>query len=226
MDFTPRIKQILQVMLSSDQTISIKELAEKVGVSRRTVQRELEYMNGSLKSYDVQFMSKTGVGVWLEGTDEEKTRLLRDISTGNSYDAANREDRRKRLIIEILKDKGLKKLFYYSSKFKVSEATISADMEAVEKWLYRYDLRIVRKPGSGVEIEGSEANYRRAIRSFINENIDTRVLHDAYENEDGLRGNCDGLSRSNIGQILNNDILKRVVNCIMGMEDSRVMSLT
>lgn len=226
MDFTPRIKQILQVMLSSDQTISIKELAEKVGVSRRTVQRELEYMNGSLKSYDVQFMSKTGVGVWLEGTDEEKTRLLRDISTGNSYDAANREDRRKRLIIEILKDKGLKKLFYYSSKFKVSEATISADMEAVEKWLNRYDLRIVRKPGSGVEIEGSEANYRRAIRSFINENIDTRVLHDAYENEDGLRGNCDGLSRSNIGQILNNDILKRVVNCIMGMEDSRVMSLT
>lgn len=226
MYFTPRIKQILQVMLLTKQTMSIQSLADKVGVSKRTIQRELEYINGSLKSYEIRFMSKTGVGVWLEGAEEEKERLFHDLMRGDSYDVSNREDRRKRLILEILKDKGLKKLFYYSSKFKVSEATISADLEAVEEWLNRHELRIVRKPGSGVEIEGNEGNYRRAIRSFINENIDTALLQEAYENEGEFRTSCEGLSRSNIGQILNNDILKRVINCIMGMGDSRVMSLT
>lgn len=133
MDFTPRIKQILQVMLLTKQTMSIQSLADKVGVSKRTIQRELEYINGSLKSYEIRFMSKTGVGVWLEGAEEEKERLFHDLMRGDSYDVSNREDRRKRLILEILKDKGLKKLFYYSSKFKVSEATISADLEAVWK---------------------------------------------------------------------------------------------
>lgn len=226
MDFTPRTKQILQVMLQTGQTMSVQNLADQVGVSKRTVQRELEYMNASLKSYDVRFMSKTGVGVWLEGNEEEKNRLLADITSGDSYDVSNREDRRKRLILEILKDKGLKKLFYYSSKFKVSEATISADLEAVEEWLNCHGLHIVRKPGSGVEIGGSEGSYRRAIRSFINENLDTRMLREAYENDGSVMESCNGLAQSNIGQLLNNDILKRVVNCIMGLEESRIMSLT
>lgn len=226
MEFTPRTKQILHVLLQEDQTISVKILADKVGVSKRTVQRELEYINGSLKDYEISFMSRTGVGVWLEGSQEEKKRLLLDITKGDSYDVSNKEERRKRLVLEILKDKGLKKLFYYSSKFKVSEATISGDLEAVEEWLNRYGLQVVRKPGSGVAIEGSEGSYRKAIRAFINENMDTRVLHEAYENEEEQSGLCDGLQQSNIGQILNDDILKRVVNCIIGMEDDRVMTLT
>lgn len=226
MEFTPRTKQILNIMLKEDQTMSVQNLAEQVGVSKRTVQRELEYMGSSLKDYEITFMSKTGVGIWLEGNQEEKERLLSDLRSGDSYDMSNREDRRKRLILEILKDKGLKKLFYYSSKFKVSEATVSGDLEAIEEWLNRYDLSVVRKPGSGIAVEGSEGNYRKAIRAFINENIDTKVLHDAYENEEEHSGISDGLQKSNIGQILNDDILKRVVNCIIGMNDARVMTLT
>lgn len=223
---TPRIRQILNIMLNENQTMSVQNLAKQVGVSKRTVQRELEYMNAALKGYDIQFMSKTGVGVWLEGSEDEKNRLREEISSGDSYDVSNREERRKRLILEILKDKGLKKLFYYSSKFKVSEATISTDLEAVEEWLNRYGLNIVRKPGSGVSIEGSERSYRKAIRTFINENIDTKLLQEAYENDESFTGARDGLQQSNIGQILNDDILKRVINCIMGLADDRVMDLT
>lgn len=193
MEATPRTRQILSIMLSTDQTMSVQNLAKAMGISKRTVQRELEYMNSSLKDYEIRFMSKTGVGVWLEGSAEEKERLRKELAGGDSFDVSNREERRKRLILEILKDKGLKKLFYYSSKFKVSEATVSADLEAVEEWLNRYDLRIVRKPGSGISIEGSERAYRKAIRTFINENIDTRLLQDSYENEENFSGACDGL---------------------------------
>lgn len=223
MEFTPRTKQILGVMLKEDQNISVKNLAEKVGVSKRTVQRELEYIDMSLKPYQIQFMSKTGVGIWLEGSAEEKARLLADLQSGDAYDVSNREERRKRLILEILKDKGLKKLFYYSSKFKVSEATVSTDLEAVEEWLNKYELHVIRKPGSGVAIEGSEESYRKAIKAFINENIDTRLLQEAYEFESD---SLEGLAKSNLGQILNDDVLKRVINCILCMEDDRIMNLT
>lgn len=214
MNFTPRLKQILQVMLSADQAMPVKSLAEAIDVSKRTVQRELEYINSSLEGYEIVFRSKTGVGVWLEGEPEEKARLLREISQGDTYDAANREERRKRLILEILKDKGLKKLYYYSSQFKVSEATISGDLEAIESWLNQYHLHITRKPGSGIMIEGSEENYRRAIRVFVDENMDAPFVEEIYNPENDRRKKHELLKKSGVTQILDDEILERVIDCI------------
>ena len=147
MDISARMRQILLALLHENGPISVKLLAEQIGVSKRTVQRELEYMERTLKGYEVRFTSKTGVGVWLEGGEEEKKRLLAEISRGDSYDVSNREDRRKRLVLEILKEKGLKKLYYYSSQFGVSEATVSADLESVESWLGQFGLQISREAG-------------------------------------------------------------------------------
>lgn len=227
MEFTPRMKQILQILLKEEDNISVKNLAEQVGISKRTVQRELGYVDSALKSYELAFKSKTGVGIWLEGAAEEKARLLADISGEDSYDAGNKEERRKRLILEILKEKDLKKLFYYSSQFQVSEATISTDLDAIEEWLNQYGLFIIRKPGSGISIEGNEADYRRALRAFIDENIDTGLLKEAYNMEDeGISGGYERLQKSSIGKILNKDILKRVVDCVIGMNNTRVLTLT
>lgn len=223
---TPRMKQIFQVLLKAPSALPVKSLAEAVGVSKRTVQRELEYIDYALKPYDIRFVSKTGTGVWLEGSDEEKERLLQEIGGSDDYDVSNREERRKRLILEILKEKGLKKLFYYSSQFKVSEATISSDLEAIETWLNRYGLSVNRKPGSGISIEGGEENYRRAIRAFINENMDTRAMREAYEDVSEVSTSYEKLRGSSIGQLLSDDIMKRVMNCIVGMDNARVLTLT
>lgn len=223
MGFTLRLRQILQVMLNREGPISVKLLAESVDVSRRTVQRELEYVQSSLKGYEIQFKSRTGVGVWLEGSQEEKMRLLSDITGGDTYDAANREDRRKRLILEILKEKGLKKLYYYSSQFKVSEATISGDLEAIASWLEQQHLHIVRKPGSGIMIEGSEENYRRAIRIFIDENMDTPFVWDAYDTE---RERLELVKKNSVGKIMDDEVLRRVVSCITEIDAPVIDTLT
>ena len=226
MEMTPRMKQIFQVLLRESAAVSVKYLAEQIGVSRRTVQRELESVNASLKDYDLTFVSKTGVGIRIEGSEEEKERLLAVCSAGGDYDVSNREERRKRLILEILKEKGLRKLYYYSSQFEVSEATISADLEAVEGWLAHYGLTVSRKPGSGIAISGSEESYRRAIRGFIDENIDTKIMREVY-GEDGYDiSSYKTLKKSNIGQILNNDIVKRVMDCITKLGHNKVLTLT
>lgn len=225
MEMTSRMKQLLLVLLKEQKPISVKYLAEQTGISKRTVQRELEYIEASLKGYELRFLSKTGVGVWLEGDEEEKRRLSSDISNRDMYDAGNREERRKRLILEILKEKGLRKLFYYSSQFGVSEATISTDLEAVEKWLNRYGLHVNRKPGSGIAIDGSEECYRKAIRAFIHENIDTEVLRQSFEQEHD-RTYYESVKKSNIGKVLNDEIMKRVMDCIAGIDHAKMLTLT
>ena len=225
MNLTPRLKQIVIVLLGEENVISVRELADRIGVSKRTVQRELEYLGSELEPYHIRFESKTGRGVWLTGSSEDKKTLLAELTKEDNYDVSNRDTRRKRLILEILKEKGLKKLFYYASQFQVSEATISTDLEAVEGWLGAQQLTITRKPGSGIAVVGTEESYRRAIRTFIEENMDTKVMHEFYEKSDE---GCDfkSIYGTGISQILKDDIVKRVVNCIGSMEDERVMTLT
>ena len=225
MNLTPRLKQILMIMLEEDEVIPVKELAVRIGVSKRTVQRELEYIGNSLKQYRITFETKTGKGVWIAGSKEDKQKLLTELRQNDSYDVSNREERRKRLVLEILKNKGLKKLFYYASQFQVSEATISTDLEAVEGWLNEQHLTVTRKPGSGIEVNGTEKNYRRAIRTFIEENIDTQMIRESYEIEEAGK-EVNAIYGSSMGQILNETILKRVVNCLSAIEDKRMLTLT
>ncbi len=226
MEMTSRMKQIMQVLLQESGAVSVKYLAEQIGVSRRTVQRELESIDTSLRGYDLTFVSKTGVGIRIEGSEEEKSRLLAVCASGDDYDVSNREERRKRLILEILKEKGLRKLYYYSSKFAVSEATVSADLEAVEGWLARYGLFVGRKPGSGISIEGSEENYRRAIRGFIDENIDTKIMQEVYGVDGYDFSSYQILKKSSIGQILNDDIVSRVIDIVSRFGHNKVLTLT
>lgn len=224
MNMTPRMKRIIIAMLQEDRIMAVKELAEKVGVSKRTIQRELDGGKDCFSDCELTFEAKTGKGVWISGSLEEKQRMLADLTGEDNYDVSDREERRKRLILEILKEKGLKKLFYYASQFQVSEATISTDLEAVEGWLSTHQLRVVRKPGSGIEIQGTEKDYREAIRAFIEENLDTKMLREAYEiNRTWVD---EKQYKSNFGQVLDDDIFKRVVNCIAGMENQRVLTLT
>lgn len=217
-DFTPRMQQMLLVLLGEPGAISVQSLAARVHVSKRTVQRELEYLPKPLKKYGLQFCSKTGTGVWLEGGKAEKEQLAMMLEREDVLDVSDRGERRKRLILEILKDKTLKKLYYYSDLFGVSEATVSSDLEAVEGWFSSCHLNIVRKPGYGVFMEGSERDFRSALRAFIDENMDTRIIREMYEerNQDV----------KNIYHILDDDILKRVTACILRLRDRRIMNLT
>ena len=224
MNLTPRLRKILLILLEKDTTMSVQELAERVGVSKRTVQRELEYLGNELDAYGISFESRTGKGVWLSGDTEQKKKLQQELCRSDDYDVSDREDRRKRLLLEILKDKGLKKLFYYADLFQVSEATVSSDLESVEGWLEEHGLKVTRKPGSGTMISGSEGNYRKAIRVFIEENIDTRTLREAYDISESEKP--EEISYHSISWIFKEDVLKKVTKCISGMNNRKILSLT
>lgn len=226
-DFTPRMQQIVLALLKETEPIPVKQLADQINISKRTVQRELEYIPKVLKKYGINFCSKTGTGIWLEGSPEERSVLVRELELDDGLDVSDRSERQKRLILEILKDKTLKKLYYYSDLFGVSEATVSSDLEAVKGWFYKNHLVINRKPGYGVFIEGSERDFRRALRMFIDENIHSGMIQEMYEdrNQSVLKV-LRNKNERNIYRILDDDIVSRVTACILRIRDRRILNLT
>lgn len=228
-EFSSRMQQILKILLGQEGAMSVGALAEQMNISKRTVQRELEYVERPLRKYHLRFCSKTGTGVWLEGEEEDRRALLSLLEADDTLDVTDKSQRRKRLILEILKDKEVKKLYYYGNLFGVSEATVSSDLEAVEGWLSGFGLKVVRKQGLGVSIEGTEGGFRQALSAFISENINTGLVQSIYDNEDRdepiLKLAADK-DEKNIYHVLDSSIMKRVIGAVNRLGDRRIMNLT
>lgn len=226
MEIAPRVRQILLALIGQQEPISVQKLAEGLQVSKRTVQRELDYTAYILKKFSLTLVSKTGVGIWLEGASEDRESLRQQLSGQDNVDYADKNLRRKLLILEMLKDQEPKKLYYYANLLGVSEATVSKDLEHVEKWFANYQLKIVRKQGYGVAIRGRERDYRTAIREFIARNMDTPVLERVYGEEPSVVHAVRTSQIKDAYSLLDDDILRRVATCFSSIPDARMKRLT
>lgn len=222
---TSRLKQILLFLLKEEKPIPVQRLADAAGVSKRTVQRELSYLPAEMKQYHLTFQSKTGRGIWIEGSEEDKKQFRQYLMNSDSDGFMDKEERRRRLILELLKDKEPRKLYYFSNQFQVSEATVSNDLEAVEGWFAQYNLKIRRRPGYGICMEGTERNCRLAIRGFLQENMDSALIRDFYE-DTAPSEETEKREEQDIYRMLDRNILERVIWCVQEIDHWRLKQLT
>lgn len=228
-DFSPRLGQITLNLLMQDSPVSVKYLADSVGVSKRTVQRELEYIDSSLKKYNLSFQSKAGTGVWIEGDKSDKEKLTALLMADDTLDVSNKDERIKKLILELLKESEPQKLFYYANMLGVSEATVSNDLDEVAKWFDKFKLSLVRKQGFGIYLEGKEKAYRKALTAFIDEYTSSYKLTQNDKNtmrESNLIKLIENKSSKKIYSLLDTDIMKRVISCLINLNNEQISNLT
>ncbi len=224
MNFTPRARQILEILIGDGRRLTKAEIAEQIGVSKRSVQREFEYLENDLRLYGLEIETKKGKGTCLTGSIESIERLKGDLSGISEPEAESKEARRKHLLFELLRDRTPKKLYYYSNILGVSEATVGTDMDSLEDWLKKSGLKVTRRPGYGVVLEGSERDYREAMRRFINENVvDGGSLSGQVEHiSEAVMGDSD----ENIYALLNKETVERVDMVLCDMREDRLNQLT
>jgi len=215
---SPRLIHCLTLLADTQEYLTVAELAVQCKTSKRTLFRELKDINYLLQTYKLTISSKTGQGIKMEGTGDEKLHfksLLLQISAGNGL--VVKEDRQSYLLAELLKNKSLEKLAMYSHQFQVSEATISNDVNAIEPILRNYNLHLNRKPGSNLICDGKEEDFRRAITDFVFKHIEedkfSRIFNlsqDPWDVEDYFKSQePDGILR-----LLNKDLLWRVITVL------------
>ena len=238
MDFTMRTQQILEILLSGEGPVTKQEIADRLGVSKRTIQREFGFLESDIRPYGLVLVNRKGKGIVLSGELQNIERLRSEIRAG-TVEAAGIEERRRHLLFELLRDREPRKLYYYSQLLDVSETTVANDMEALGEWFSRNNLEVIRRPGYGVVLGGSEGDYREAMRRFIHEN---RPLRRGKSREDDRPVSAGSGSRarhteeavtdillsaadSGIYSLLNNDILARVYDVLTGMEDPMLRQL-
>ena len=79
MEITPRSKQIILHLLGVKRPLTDKDIAEALGVSKRTILREVDYVSEVLEEYNLKLIRKKGEGTVIEGDEEDKKLLLSEI---------------------------------------------------------------------------------------------------------------------------------------------------
>ncbi|MGI5859624.1 MAG: BglG family transcription antiterminator [Tepidanaerobacteraceae bacterium] len=174
MDFTPREVKMLNILLQGPSTT--KELAKNLNVSRRTVLRDIPSVSGKLKPYDITLKTKTGMGISLVGESQNINRLKQKLTVSYMPPKLSPKERQHLIILSLLEQKEPQKLLNFAVKYRVTEATISYDLDACEHIFTKYNLKLMRRPGVGIWVKGPEKGIRQLVTDLFYKNFDEGQL--------------------------------------------------
>jgi len=175
MELSIREIRLIEALLRHPEGFTAADLADQLGVSVRTVHRDLRPAAEFLGLRGLALVRQAGRGLRIEGTTNARERALEDLSGADSA-SLTPERRRVSLVRSLLGADEPVKLRALASRLKVSVGTVSRELDGVEDWLAGFGLSLVRKRGYGVEVRGAEADLRRAMSRLIRENLDEAAL--------------------------------------------------
>ena len=174
---TTRQKSIIRILTRMDgRPITVAVISEKLGVSTRTILREVPAIEKWMSDNDFNFERKPGVGM-LVGEAPETLRFIEELlDADNLVPMYSRQERRKHILGELLFSDEPVKSLVFTSKYKISDGTLSEDLDVLDTWLRDYSVQIIRRPGLGVFVEGTELAIRQAISNAVLEFCDVERI--------------------------------------------------
>lgn len=166
MYISSRERELIDILLSSNKEIPIRDLAQKLDVSNRTVHRDLKSIEGILNQFQLTLTKKSGFGVQISGEESSKSELKKKLFQ-LSHTEYSPEERQTMILISLLESKEPVKLVSLANDLYVTVSTISYDLDKIEEQLEKYRLSLIRKRGYGIEISGPESEKRRMMSDLL-----------------------------------------------------------
>ncbi|TDX52687.1 BglG family transcription antiterminator [Orenia marismortui] len=163
-----RSSKVLSILLEQKEAITIKDLAENFEVSARTIRSDLNKIAETLNDEGIKLIKKPRVGVWIEVDPAIRSKLRKRLFSAESYrDPFSSETRQKYILKCLLQAEEKYTMKDLADELYVSRTTIYNDLEFVEEWLSKYNLVLEKKQNYGIEVQGREKNWRRAVADLL-----------------------------------------------------------
>jgi len=195
------VKKIMRVFLCNTHYLTLDNLAQNVGISKRSVQNYLAVVDSWIEQNGLlhtKVIRKRGQGIVL-GTDVTDRLKIEKLLHGESlsiYDDDNK--RRFNIIKKLIIIKEQTTVRSLSEQFYVSRSIIQSDLEWVKQWLLEYKLEVTLTQRGGIEVKGDEVLHRNAIAGYIDSyrliaDVDAMVFRRRNILFEGILNNLTGI---------------------------------
>lgn len=173
-----RVSRIVRWLLSQTEARSTSDLGADLVLSERVVRYRLSAVQNYLQSHGAELVRQRGTGLLIVADDEAREAILADLSLRSEAPRVYAPDEREHLLLDALlwNHPGTISLDRLNEDLEVSKTSARRDLRRCEPWLERMGLPVVRKPGKGIALLGSEQSVRRALVQLFLEAVPADVL--------------------------------------------------
>lgn len=167
-----RALEIISLLLGSSDYISVKDIAQKLNVSARTIRIDIEkldeHISECFNSEELYIERKSGSGIRLKSKSPDFNLSELDIKS-LAADKIQTDNSTRRLEIMNMMINSNEELTtqFLADQYYVSKSTILKDLDWINRWLKQYNLEVEKKQNKGVYILGSEKDIRNAIVAIL-----------------------------------------------------------
>ncbi|OWA35299.1 hypothetical protein B9G55_11640 [Saccharibacillus sp. O16] len=228
---TGRLLPILKrLLVSKGAFVTVRDLSDELDVSERTVKRELPGVESWLTARGAKLIRKPGAGVRLEAAPQKWDALIEELrAAGSAREDYSKDERHYFLISELLLAAEPVKSYSFASQFKVTESTLSTDLDRAEQWLQPFGVSLIRKPGYGVYVEGSETAIRSALIQLVYESVTEEQVAELLNTSEDQTGDPTKIRshiRSRLLNLIDENAAEQLQRMVEELENSLDLKLT
>ncbi|MBV6738148.1 BglG family transcription antiterminator [Priestia megaterium] len=163
---TSRVKSIIELIIKPGRKHTTISLSTFLNVSARTIHRDLKVIESTFEKFDLRLVRTQDEGLMIEGKNEHIFRLIQELKKIKPTDQSPQE-RKLILLILLLEEEDSFKSQALAKDLEVSITTLNTYLDEVTEWLKTFEVFLYRKRGIGVEVQGTEANKRKALANYF-----------------------------------------------------------
>lgn len=174
-------KIINELIYHNDTFMLIKELAGKLGVSSRTVHRELKNVRETLRKLNIELISEYKKGVKLELAQLEIEALTKYITENADKDLSGEEKKVALIYNLMINPEGLKKSAL-AVELGVGDHTVDELINQMEDDLRAFGLEIRKMRAIGVQLAGDPLGKQNFLASMMISELNSNSIYSVIEN--------------------------------------------
>ncbi|WP_031545372.1 BglG family transcription antiterminator [Salinicoccus luteus] len=206
-----REKKIINELIYHNGTfLLIKELADTLGVSSRTIHRELKNVTDTLGQLGIELIREYRKGVKLELGPGDIDKLTTFINTHAGKDLSNEEKKVALIYNLMLNPEGLKKSAL-AVELGVSEHKVDELIEQMAAPLEASGLEIRKTRAIGIQLVGDGLNKQNFLADMMVNELNSNSIYSVIENNFVFSS----LVNSNIMGLLEADTIFKVERLLM-----------
>ncbi len=175
-----RVIRMARWLIDQEKPRSTAEMANDLGLSERVIRYRLATAEKFLEAEGASLTRQRGLGLVVAADAETRERIRSNLAERMEAPRVYTPGEREHLLLAALlwSAPDVISLDQLNIELEVSKTSARRDLHRCEPWLERNGLPLLRKPGKGLVLTGSERQIRRAMVQLFLEAVPADVLEE------------------------------------------------